>query len=201
MTKIYQNNLTSAKRLQPSFSYKCIFLFGQQTPVFLFGKQWEVQKQKINELICWPMVFSFRITISFLPIFFDFFKPKTSPSVLEDYNVVLPIYAANIFFLAVKFTGQCKKGFGKEIAAAWKIKLCSIWAQQDMYVIEKDLTPWLFTKLNFWDVWCEANYQGFNLPLGGKWMEYWVWKAFCLSLSFFYLFNYFSFPFPFYNQE
>lgn len=129
MTKIYQSNLTSAKRLQPSFSHKCNFLFGQQTPVFLFGKQWEIQKQKINELICWPTVFSFRIAISFLPIFFDFSKPKTSPSVLEDYNVVLPIYAANIFFLAVKFTGQCKKGFGKEIAAAWKIKLCSIWAQ------------------------------------------------------------------------
>lgn len=74
------------------------------------------------------MVFSFRITISFLPIFFDFFKPKTSPSVLEDYNVVLPIYIANIFFLTVKFAGQCKKGYRKEIAVAWKIKLCSVCA-------------------------------------------------------------------------
>lgn len=97
--------------------------------MFLFGKQQEIQNQKINEFICSPMVFSFRITIYFLPIFFDFFEPKTSLSVLEVYNAVLPICIANIFFLHVKFTGQCKKEYSKEIAVAWKIKLCNIWAQ------------------------------------------------------------------------
>lgn len=94
--------------------------------MLLFGKQQEIQNQKINELICWAMVYiSFRTTISFLPIFL---KPKTSPSMLEDYSFVLPIYIANIFFLTVKFAGQCKKGYSKEIAVAWKIKLSSICA-------------------------------------------------------------------------
>lgn len=64
---------------------------------------------------------------------------------LEDYNVVLPLYIENIFFLAVKFTGQCKKGYSKEIAFEWKIKHYAVYELnthlgQDLYVTEKDLT-------------------------------------------------------------
>lgn len=139
----------------------------------------------------WLIVFSFRITIYFLPIFFTSVSLKLPllPSVLEDYNVVLPVYIENIFFLAVKFTGQCKKGYSKEIAVEWKIKiLCSIWAKHTsrprFVCYRKGSDPMKFTKLNFWNVWHEAKYQGFNLLLGGRWMEQWFWKAFCLFPSF-----------------
>lgn len=60
---------------------------------------------------------------------------------------------------------------------------------QDLFILEVDLTPWTFTKLNFWGVWYEASCQGFNLsgvqiPLRERWMEHWVWKVFCLFPSF-----------------